>query len=1545
MSSNTIEDIYVLSPAQQGILYHSLYNPDARPYFLSLTYILRGAIDLTALRQAFQEVVNRHTSVRTGFLWENVSKPVQVVYRDVEIPFDQEDWRGLASKEQYARLDAYIEQNRQRGFDFACPPLLRLAVFQLADDEYRLVLSHHHLVIDGWSLSLVLGEVLESIRASRRGETAGLAPARPYRDYIGWLQGQNGAAAETYWRRTLGDFSSPTPLGIDRAVPRAAEPSVLHRRHEIRCSEATTAGLNRSARRHGLTINTILQAAWSILLSRYSGKSDVLFGVTVSGRPAGLAGVEQMIGVFINTLPLRVTVPEHQDAASWMRALQQQQAEMRQYEYTALVDIQGWTAVPRGQPLFESVLVFENFPFDKLPPDGAVSLTLDLPRVVDQTNYPLSFIASPGECLSIQVSYDAARFDPEAISRLGGHLQTLLGALADDLEQRVGELPILPDWERECVLNRWNATATGFPPNTTLDRLLGAQATRTPGAVAVTSDASTLSYAELEERANRLAHYLRAQGIGAEARVGVCLDRSVELVVVLAAILKAGGAYVPLDPNYPAERLRYMLADSGVRMLLTSSTLHGHLPAHALRVEVDRLGAELASLPDTPPSPGAMPGNLAYMIYTSGSTGAPKGVMISHQAICNRLLWLQTLEPLTSEDRILQKTAFSFDASVMEFFAPLIAGATLVLAKPGGHQDPAYLMRTVAEQKITLLQVVPSLLRVLLEVPGLDRCHALRRVICAGEALSGELQERFHARLPGAVLNNLYGPTEAAIDVTAWRCQPEQTGVVPIGRPIANMRAYVLDSHFRPAPIGVTGALYFGGVQLARGYLGKAALTAERFLPDPFGKEPGGRLYWTGDLARWRPDGALEFAGRMDHQVKIRGFRIELGEIEAELLRHPAVGAATVLVRRVSRDGAEAEDSLVAYLVPRVAGDGSNPPVAVSTLRRRLQERLPEYMTPAAFVWLDALPLTPNGKLDRSALPAPDVTRAVLDDAYVPPHSPVEELLVGAWARVLGVERVGINDNFFELGGHSLLATRIISEVRDTFQVELPLRSLVEAPTVSAFARRIAEEADEQREVLPPVLPRGSSGDEAPISFAQERLWFLEQLTPGSSAYTVAVGLRLSGRLDEAALAASLAGLAQRHEALRTRLPMREGPAYAAADPPAQGTFPLAVVDLRAVPAELVEAAARQEVTARAAEPFDLAAGPLARAVLLRLAETEHALLLSFHHSVVDGWSAQILLRDLGALYQSACGHGAAGLPELTVQYGDFAAWQRKWLEGAERARQLAYWKGQLAGAPPVLALPVDRPRPAVQAFRGGQHRLGLGEELTAALRARARSEGATLFMLLLGGFQVLLGRLAGQSEVVVGAPMANRPHASLDEVVGCFVNTLALRSRWDAGETFRALLGRVRETCLGAYAHQDVPFELVVEAAEVERSLSYTPVFQVMLALQPTVSAERVRLPGLRVGEWEVERRASQCDLMLTLTDGEQGLVGGLEYDSEIFTGETIGRIAERLETLLAAVAADAERRVGELPILPAGERARVLYEWNATGRSIRGRVRTRIV
>ena len=1510
-----------LSFAQQRLWFLDRLEPGSPIYNIFTGLRLMGRLDVSALQRAVTEVVCRHEAVRSVFAAQD-GEPVQIVMPPPEsFPISVID---LSSSPSLARQ--LVVEEAARPFDLANGPLLRAALVRLAPEEHLALLTMHHIASDGWSMGLLVREITTLYTAFLEGRPSPLPELHiQYADFAawqrGWLAGEVLDGEIAFWRERLAGAPPVLELPADRPRPStqrhqgAAETRLL--------PASLLANLDALSRGESASLFMTTLAAAQTLLFRITGQDDVVVGSPVANR--NRVEIEPLIGFFVNTLVLRTVLdgdPGFREAIGRVREGALSAYAHQEVPFERLVEELRPERSLSHTPIFQVMVLLQNASRDRFSLPGLEAEGLAGEQTTAKFDLLLAFAETP-QGLIASLEYDTDLFFPATARRLLGQLETLLTAAVREPDRRIGDLPLLSAPERQQLLVEWNDGAVSWPVEGCLHELIERQVERTPAAVAVTFEERSLTYAELNGLANRWAWVLRDLGVGPDTLVGVCLERSIEMVVALVSVIKAGGAYVPIDPSYPKDRLTYMLEDSRVPVLLTQERLLPTLPLP----EGDGPRAICLDTSEPPfregrPDSGTGAKSAAYAIYTSGSTGKPKGAVNTHESIVNRLLWMQSAYGLGPGDHVLQKTPFSFDVSVWEFFWPLMMGARLVVAKPGGHQDPAYLARLIQDEGITTLHFVPSMLQVFLEEPAVSGCTSLRRVMASGEALPVELEERFFERMPAPAvieLHNLYGPTEAAVDVTYEPCVPNRgASSVPIGRPVANTRIHLLDRSMRLVPMGVAGELHIGGIQLARGYLRRPELTAERFVPDPCSEEPGSRLYKTGDLARHLPDGHVEYLGRLDFQVKIRGFRIELGEIEAALNRHPAVRESIVIARE-DRGGKR----LVAYVV---AAKGEE--LSVAALRESLGAGLPEHMVPSVFVVLEALPLSPNGKVERKALPAPD--EAGGSGEWIAPRTPTEELLAAVWAEILGRERVGSTDNFFELGGHSLLATQVVSRVRKVFGVELPLRALFARPTLAALAREIETGAAGEAS-LPPIVPVPWEGGR-PLSFAQQRLWFLDRLEPGNAVYNLPLAFRLIGRLEAPALAAAVSGVVRRHEALRTRFEVVAGEPVQVVDPPAPMAVP--VIDLSGIEGrEEAERLARID----AARPFDLARGPLLRVTLVRLAEEDHLVLATMHHIVSDGWSMGVFIREVAALYVAASDGRPSPLPELPVQYSDFALWQRRHLSGEALDRQLAYWRERLAGAPAALELPTDRPRPVVRRQLGAQRPWSTSAELLERLEALARSRGVTLFMVLLAAFQTLLRRLGGQADCLVGSPIANRNRAEIEGLIGFFVNALVLRGDLSGSPTFTELLERTREVALGAYAHQDLPFEKLVEELQPERSLSHTPLFQVVLGLQ-NAPVSAMELPDLRLEPVNPETGTAKFDLTVLLGAGPNGIAGSFEYDLDLFDPATVQAIADRYTVLLEGVAENPDRRLSDLPLLTAAERHQLVIDWNDTATAFPG-------
>ncbi|WP_449434142.1 non-ribosomal peptide synthetase [Pseudomonas putida] len=1470
-------------------------QPQSAAYNIPAGLHLRGELDEAALESAFDTLVARHESLRTLFCEEN-GQALQRILTQQPLSMRRLDLQGQTP----AQVAAHREEEAQQPFDLTAGPLLRLTLARLDDEDHQLWVTLHHIVADGWSLNILLDEFARLYAGHCQGLEASLA-ALPlgYADYAGWQrQWLAAGTAEQqllYWKAKLGDELPVLDLCTDH--PRSSQRDKRAARLSVKVPAKLGQALQGLAQQQQASLFMVLLAGWQSVLHRYSGQTDIRVGVPNANRPR--LETQGMLGFFINTQVLRAQVhgqlPFEQLLAQVRQATLQAQAN-QDLPFEQLLE-----ALPqaREQGLFQVMFNHQQRDLSALRRLPGL-LAEELPWHSREAKFDLQLHSEQDHQgrLSLAFDYAAALFEASTVKRLADHLLALLEQVCAQPHMLLGDVQLL-DEQGRAQLRGWGQ-APAVAPQQLLVEQLNQQARLTPQRTALAWEGGSLDYAELHQQANRLAHYLRDKGVGPDTCVAIAAPRSAQLLVGLLAILKAGGAYVPLDVDYPAERLAYMLGDCKASLLLSHSGVLGSLPqvAGVSAIALDQL--HLDSWPSHAPGLHLHGDNLAYVIYTSGSTGQPKGVGITHAALAERLQWMQASYALDASDVLMQKAPISFDVSVWECFWPLLTGCKLVLAGPGEHRDPQRIAALVQAHGVTTLHFVPPLLQVFVQEPLAAGCSSLRRLFSGGEALSAQLRDRVLQLLPQVQLHNRYGPTETAINVTHWHCQATDGERSPIGRPLGNVLCQVLDAELELAVPGVPGELYLGGAGLARGYLGRPGLTAERFVPRADGH--GERLYRSGDRARWQVQvEALEYLGRLDQQVKVRGFRVEPEEVQACLLRQAGVEQALVLIH---------QDAVAAQLVGYYSGvaqpDG---------LLAALAEQLPAYMVPAQLIPLAHMPLGPSGKVERKALPAPVWQQR----EHVEPQSELQQQVAAVWREVLNLPRIGLQDDFFALGGHSLLATQIVSRTRQACDVELPLNVLFEASELGAFCAEVARIRGAGERNRQGAIARVDRRQAVPLSYSQQRMWFLWQMQPDSPAYNVGGMARLRGTLHVDAFERALQALIVRHETLRTTFPSIDGVAYQCV---AEDTgLQLGWQDLTGLPADSRPASLQRLADEQAHQPFDLECGPLLRASLVKAGEREHYFVLTLHHIVTEGWAMDIFARELGELYEAFVDERESPLAPLPVQYLDYSVWQRQWLEGGEGARQLAYWQARLGNEHPVLALPSDRPRPAVQSHRGELYRFDLDPALVARVHAFNSQRGLTLFMTMTATLAALLHRYSGQRDLRIGAPVANRIRPESEGLIGAFLNTQVLRCELDGQMTAMALLEQVRQAAIEGQAHQDLPFEQLVEALQPPRSSAYNPLFQVMCNVQRWAFQQSRELAGMQVDYLVNDASATKFDLYLEVTDLDGRLGCCLTYSRDLFDEPRIARMAEHWQQLLVGLLDDPRQRLCDLPMLSNAE------------------------
>jgi amino acid adenylation domain-containing protein len=1501
---------FPLSYSQQRLWFLDQLEPHHPVYNICKAERIKGRLNIEALESSLATIVRRHAILRTSFPAVD-GEPVQSIDVDVRISMPRVDLSRFSDAQKQNELERLIDHEARAEFDLARGPLLRASLLILAAEEFVWLFTVHQMVWDGWSFKVFYREleVLYEVALSNK------IPVLPelslqYADYAVRQREEHREerlqSDLSFWRHRLAQSARQLLFPTDRA--RSSRQTYRGMRRPV-VVDSLTKGLTELSRRQGTTLFMTLLAAFMTLLHRYSGQAEIVVGCPVANRY--LPEIDNLIGSFVNTLVLNTTIVGNSSFTkllSEVRSICLAAFAHQELPFERLVEELQPERNLNHNPIFQTFFAFQSTVSPSLSLPGLYAEPIEINTGTSKFDLTLS-LAERERKLTGFFEYSTDLFDSSTIERMTDHFRRLLEGVVADPDHPIAMLPILSEVERHDLLVEWNDTEADYPRDKCIQKLFEEQVERTPNSIAVRFDGQQLTYRELNERSNQLAHHLQDLGVGLEKLVGICVERSVDMVVGLLGILKAGGAYVPLDPSYPKERLAFMIDDARLSVVVTQENLidktqHAALGTQHLHVCLDRDWPFIERRNIANPKTDVSSSNLAYIIYTSGSTGQPKGVQVSHRSVTNCLWSIRHHIGFAEKEIFLAVTTMSFDIAALELYLPLITGAKLVLASREKATDGTELLRRLTEYSATAMQATPSTWRLLLDA-GWKGSREFK-ILCGGEALTQEVVEQLLTR---GTLWNLYGPTETTIWSAIAKVEAGE-GPVSIGRPIANTQIYILDSLLQPVPVGVHGELYIGGDGLAQGYVNRPELTAEKFIVSPFGDQPGARLYRTGDRARYRADGNIEFLGRVDNQIKIRGYRIELGEIEMTLNQHPAVKESVVVTGERDSLG---EKQLVGYIVSTQDSVAS-----LSDLRGFLREKLPDYMIPSLFVFLNALPLTSNGKIDRSNLPPPDDSRTTLDQGFVEPRTEIEELVAQSWREVLKLDKIGVYDNFFELGGHSLLATRVVARLRKNFSIDLPLRRIFEMPTIAGLARTVETVLRTGQEIeRTPILPVSREKPVLP-SIAQEPILSLDEWAPGVSVFNIPAAYRLKGTLDVVALEGSITCVVERHEALRTTFPMVNGQYVQFISPSVSSK--LEIIDLGNLPDEDREDEARKLVREEAEQPFNLANGPLFRIRLLRLGDEDHLLLIIMHHIISDGWSMAVFFHDLAAFYDAFSNRCPPSLPELPIQYADFADWQRQALREKLMETQLVYWKKQLDGPLAPMEFPTSRTRVNELNFLTARKSVSITGDLFRSLKKASQREESTLFITLLTSLKILLYCYTGQEDVRVGILVANRNRRETENLIGHFANTLIVRTMLSGASSLRQVARQVRDKALDSYTHQDLPFEALVRELEDEKNLNRASLCQVLFSYQ-TASLHPVKLQGLTVGfvdetknTGELNLTITTFDLILLLKERPDGLVGSLLYKADLFDEAAINRLLGHFHDILRRISSEPDRPVSEL-------------------------------
>ncbi|USP97309.1 non-ribosomal peptide synthase/polyketide synthase [Bacillus vallismortis] len=1500
-----IENVYPLTPMQKGMLFHSLLDEDSHSYFEQASFDLQGELKIDCFKASLERLFETYAVFRTRFYSGWNDTPLQIVYKTQKPQIHFADLRDIEEHLREDAIAAYQREDKAKGFDLARDPLMRIAIFRMEDSKYHLIWSFHHIVMDGWCLSLITKEVFEYYNALQEGRETELPSAAHYSDYIEWLHLQDQGAAKRYWSEYLDGYKGETRLLHKR--PKHEQKAYAYANVTCELDQEQTKQLQQIANQHQVTLNSLIQTLWGILLQKYSGSQDVVFGNVVSGRPAEIPGVEQMIGLFINTIPVRIRCDEDSSFADTMQMVQQNALASQAYDTFPLYEIQAQTE--QKQNLIDHIMIFENYPIGQQVEEASrydTELNVMNFHMQEHSHYDLNVVVIPGKQLAVHFGFNENEYEKSEVEQICGHFEQLMQQVLKQPSVKIEELELLTQREKEDLLSHFQSVGKKYQHEQTIHEWFEEQAHRTPDHTAVVFEGNQLSSGELNRRANQLARTLQAKGVQSDQLVGIMTERSLEMIVGILGVLKAGGAYLPIDPDSPPERIRYIFSDSGISVLLYRGKLQDNICFSGTCIDLMEESAYHEK--DSGLALSYQSSQLAYAIYTSGTTGKPKGTLIEHRQVIHLIEGLsrQVYSAYDAELNVAMLAPYYFDASVQQMYASLLLGHTLFIVPKDVVSDGAALCRYYRQHCIDITDGTPAHLKLLIAAGDLQGVP-LQHLLIGGEALSkttvNKLMQAFGEHGAAPAITNVYGPTETCVDASFFNIEcasdawTRSQNYVPIGKPLGSNRMYILDSKKRLQPAGVQGELYIAGDGVGRGYLNLPELTDEKFSTDPF--VPTDRMYRTGDLARLMPDGNIEFIGRIDHQVKIHGFRIELGEIESVMLNIPDIQEAAAIALK----DADGDYFLCGYYT-------ADNPIQISELRESMARHLSGYMIPAHFVQLDKMPLTPNGKLNRQLLPAP-VKNRDKGIEYVLPQTPAEIQLTAIWQDVLGLEQVGIRDHFFDIGGHSLRATALIAKIQKQMHVQIPLRDVFRFPTIEQLAREITTMEQTGYAGIPAIEKRPYY----PVSSAQKRLYILNHLEGGELSYNMLGLMAVEGKLDRDKLQQAFLTLIQRHESLRTGFKMAGGE-------PVQYVLDHAEFEAEWYQAEENDADLyiRQFI-----RPFDLEKPPLLRVGLIELQPDRGILLFDMHHIISDGTSMSVLIKEFIRIYEGET------LPPLRIQYKDYAVWQTGQARLKQIQNQEAYWLELYSGDVPVLHMPTDYKRPSARDFAGATMHFTLDKQKSEGLKQLASQTESTLYMVLLASYTLLLSKYSGQEDIIVGSPIAGRPHADLEPIIGMFVNTLAMRNHPEKWKNFTQYLAEVKENALKAYEHQDYPFEALVDQLDIARDLSRNPLFDTMFVLQNT-EQEQLEINDVTFKPFPSEHTMAKFDLTLTAVEEESGIHFTMEYLTALFKPETIERMMGHFVQLIDSVIKQPEAELASLDMMTQEENSEIQKLFNDT-------------